>query len=231
MNVSDSELEDAATGVCNDFPFPDYFDPFLKGHISVARTVTSYLPPGAKLLDFGAGPVDKTAVLARLGYTCTAVDDLGDEWHKLGGAREKILDFAKANGIDYHTLEDGDFELGDDQFDMVMLHDVLEHLHDSPRDLLNRLLQHVRDGGFLYVTVPSHVNLRKRLAVLRGRTSHPQYQLYYWYPGTCGVMCASTRGATCKPLPKHWASMWRRSRVCTTCWRRSRHGCAGSISG
>ena len=38
---------------------------------------------------------------------------------------------------------------------MVMLHDVLEHLHDSPRELLIGLLERVRDQGYLYVTVPN----------------------------------------------------------------------------
>jgi 2-polyprenyl-3-methyl-5-hydroxy-6-metoxy-1,4-benzoquinol methylase len=178
----DAEMERAVARVTASFPFPDYFDPELSGHITIAQTVQRYLDPGARILDFGAGPADKTAMLAALGYQCTAADDLQDEWHKRGGARRRILDFAERMGIEYIPLDDGALpDTG--KFDMVMLHDVLEHLHDSPRDLLIGLLERVRDGGYLFVTVPNHVNLRKRLAVLRGRTSHPPYELYYWYPG------------------------------------------------
>jgi hypothetical protein len=83
---------------------------------------------------------------------------------------------------------------------MVMLHDVLEHLHDSPRELLTGLLERVREGGYLYVTVPNHVNLRKRLAVLRGRTSHPQYELYYWYPGKWRGHVREYTGGDCAAL-------------------------------
>jgi SAM-dependent methyltransferase len=182
MQVTKTDLERVAAKVIERFPFADYFDPFLSGHLSIAQTVSRYLAPGSRLLDFGAGPADKTAVLAALGYKCTAIDDLGDEWHKRGEARQMILDFADEMGIDYITLETNDIP-ETDEFDMVMLHDVLEHLHDSPRELLIGLLERVRDQGYLYVTVPNHVNLRKRLSVLRGKTSHPQYELYYWYPG------------------------------------------------
>jgi SAM-dependent methyltransferase len=146
------------------------------------------------VLDFGAGPADKTAILAALGYKCTAIDDLGDEWHQRGEARQVILDFADDMGIEYIALDVN--QLPDaDKFDMVMLHDVLEHLHDSPRDLLNGLLEHVREGGYLYITVPNHVNLRKRIAVLRGKTALPQYEMYYWYPGKLrGHVREYTRG-------------------------------------
>ncbi|MFI9251605.1 class I SAM-dependent methyltransferase [Streptomyces sp. NPDC053069] len=178
----DAEMEQALTEVTNAFPFPDYFYPWLCGHITIAQTVQRFLRPGARILDFGAGPADKTAVLAALGYKCTAADDLQDDWHKRGDTRRRILDFSEKMGIEYIQLDGGALpDTGD--FDMVMLHDVLEHLHDSPRDLLIGLLERVRDDGYLFVTVPNHVNLRKRLDVLRGRTSHPPYELYYWYPG------------------------------------------------
>lgn len=182
MTLSDNEIQKAGADVQARFPFPGYFDPALGGHESIARTVARHLPPGARLLDFGAGAADKTAVLAALGYRCTAVDDLADEWHRRGAARERILSFAAEAGIDYRTSIP---ELAPDEtFDMVMLHDVLEEMHDSPRYLLNDLLTRVRDGGYLFVTVPNHVNLRKRIAVLFGRTNNPRYEVYYWYPGT-----------------------------------------------
>ena len=190
MDMPEAHLWDAASDVVKRFPFPGYFDPALGGHLSIARTVGRYLPPGSRLLDFGAGAADKTAVLAALGYRCTAVDDLGDEWHRRGDARQRILDFAAGMGIEYvDSLENVgtvpfDAEPFDaEPFDMVMLHDVLEEMHDSPRHLLIDLLRRVRDGGYLFVTVPNHVNLRKRIGVLFGRTNNPRYEVYYWYPG------------------------------------------------
>lgn len=181
MQVSQAQVERACSEALARFPFPGYFEPVLGGHQGIARTVARYLPPGSRLLDFGAGAADKTAPLAALGYRCTAVDDLSDEWHRRGNARQRILDFARGMGIEY--LSSTDEIPADETFDMLMLHDVLEELHDSPRHLLIDLLARVREGGYLFVTVPNHVNLRKRIAVLRGRTNNPRYEVYYWYPG------------------------------------------------
>jgi SAM-dependent methyltransferase len=68
-------------------------------------------------------------------------------------------------------------------FDMIMLHDVIEHLHDSPRDLLNDLLELAKPNGLLFVTVPNAVNIRKRIDVLVGKSNLPRFEGYYWCPG------------------------------------------------
>jgi 2-polyprenyl-3-methyl-5-hydroxy-6-metoxy-1,4-benzoquinol methylase len=181
MYVTEAQVERACADALASFPFPGYFDPALGGHRSIVRTVARYLAPGSRLLDFGAGAADKTAPLAAMGYRCTAVDDLSDEWHQRGNARQRIIDYARGVGIEY--LASPAEIPPNETFDMLMLHDVLEELHDSPRHLLIDLLSHVREGGFLFVTVPNHVNLRKRLAVLFGRTNNPRFEVFYWYPG------------------------------------------------
>lgn len=201
MQVSEMALQKACDRVAGRFPFTGYLDPLRPGTEDVARTVSRYLPMGSHVLDFGAGPADKTAVLAVLGYECTAMDDLKDEWHVRGSAREMILDFAADMDVRFVPL-DGDGLVPDAQFDMVMLHSVVQHLHESPRDLLVDLTERIRTGGYLFITVPNHVNLRKRLAVLRGKTSHVPYVLYYWYPGQWrGYVREYTRG-DCTELAK-----------------------------
>ncbi len=182
MQASEVVLQNAWERVSARFPFPGYLDPLRASSEDVARTVLRYLPAGSRVLDYGAGPADKTALLAVLGYECVAMDDLKDEWHTRGNSRRSILDFADEMGVQFITL-DGNGISAVGQFDMIMLHSVVQHLRDSPRDLLLGLIRQTKTGGFLFVTVPNHVNLRKRLAVLRGRTSHAPYSLYYWYPG------------------------------------------------
>jgi SAM-dependent methyltransferase len=201
MQVSETELQQAWDRLVTRFPFPGYLGPLRPGTEDVARTVSHYLPVGSRVLDFGAGPADKTAVLATLGYACTAMDDLNDEWHVRGQARQMILDFAADMGVEFIPLDRKPVP-SVAEFDMVMLHSVLQHLHESPRDLLVELVQRIRTGGYLFITVPNHVNLRKRLAVLRGRTSHAPYVLYYWYPGQWrGYVREYTRG-DCTELAK-----------------------------
>ena len=63
---------------------------------------------------------------------------------------------------------------------MVMMHDVLEHIHDSPRELLNDLLERTTPEGILFVTVPNQVNIKKRIEVILGRTNLTAYETFYW---------------------------------------------------
>lgn len=135
MPVGEAELQDAWTQVLDRFPFPEYIK-IPRGHLEVARTVASLLPPGSRVLDFGAGPADKTGVVAALGFKCTAMDDLQDNWHRKPESRQKILDYAKDIGIDYIPMNGEDIPPTTGEFDMVMSHDVLEHLHDPPQQLV-----------------------------------------------------------------------------------------------
>ena len=178
--------KEAVAFVKNQFPFEGYmtYGSEDKGaYATVARTVTHYLQAGSKILDFGCGPCDKTAVVQALGFQCAGYDDLQDDWHRLPGNLDRIRRFAAESGIDFRLADGGAMPFAANEFDMVMMHDVLEHLHNSPRDLLNDLLGFVRPGGLLFVTVPNAVNIRKRVSVLFGRTNLPRFDSFYWYPG------------------------------------------------
>jgi hypothetical protein len=43
-------------------------------------------------------------------------------------------------------------------------------------------MQRVKPGGYLYVTVPNLVDIRKRIAVVFGKTNLGPFELYYWAP-------------------------------------------------
>src|SRR5215211_4991609 len=105
MHVSESALQRALDQVAVRFPFPGYLDPLRRGTEDIVRTVSLYLPAGSRVLDFGGGPADKSAVLAILGYKCTAMDQLNDEWHRRGQARQMIVDFATDMGVEYIRLD------------------------------------------------------------------------------------------------------------------------------
>lgn len=181
--MQDSEIYMAYQRVASSFPFSGYMSLEGGAYFNISRQVLKYLPRGAKILDFGAGPCDKTAILQTLGYQCSAFDDLSDDWHNLDGNRAKILEFANNIGMDYHLAPDGFNRFSSCSFDMVMSHDVLEHLHNSPRELLNDLVSLVHPGGYIFLTVPNAVNIRKRINVLFGRTNLPAFASYYWHPG------------------------------------------------
>lgn len=174
--------EEAIAQVRKSFPFSGYIDRKEPAILNVARTVLRYLEPGSRILDFGSGPCEKTAVLQLIGYVCSSYDDLRDPWHCSDGNAEKIKAFAVSIGIDFNLAEDDPLPFEAHSFDMVMLHEVLEHLHNSPRALLNKLLTLATPEGYLFVTVPNAANIRKRLDVLRGRSNLPSFSQYYWHP-------------------------------------------------
>jgi SAM-dependent methyltransferase len=166
------------------FPYDGYMDISNDSYVNITNTITKYLKPKARILDFGSGPCDKTAIIQQLGYQCSAFDDLGDDWHLVDGNREKIIDFAKSFEIDFRLASDGYLPFDKNSFDMVMAHDVLEHLHDSPQALLNDLAELIKPNGFLFITVPSAVNIKKRIEVFFGKTNLPDFSTYYWSKGS-----------------------------------------------
>ncbi len=167
----------------SDFPFADYIIKDSGAYESLVTTVGNCLKSGSSILDFGAGACEKTALLSALGFQCSALDDLQDAWHLQDNNREKILAFARADGIDLRLREGNKIPFADESFDMVMATDVIEHLHESPRELLEALIKLIRPLGYLLITVPNAVNIRKRLDVLRGRTNLPDFSTYFHYPG------------------------------------------------
>ena len=176
-----------ATELANEkFPIKGYMTSGSKkvrrSYFNIANTVANYLQPGSKILDFGSGPCDKTAVLQLLGFDCSAYDDLQDDWHQNPGNQEKIISFAGECGIHFKLATDYSLPFENNYFDMVMMHSVIEHLHDSPRELLNSLLELTKPEGLLFITVPNAVNIRKRIAVIFGKTNLTDFEEYYWHP-------------------------------------------------
>jgi SAM-dependent methyltransferase len=168
------------------FPFPGYISQGVRhGMAHVVPEVARHVRTGGtpRLLDIGSGPMDKTAVFQAVGFDCSAVDDLGDPWHRRGDNLERIQAFARDRGIDFH-LQDGTYAIPfpPESFDVVTIFDVIEHLHESPRGILNAAGTQLRTGGVLAVTMPNSVNLRKRLSVLRGRTNYPDVDQFYLSP-------------------------------------------------
>lgn len=177
------KIEAAIRKVRNDFPLTGYVDLRDQTYKEVAQSVRRCLPSGGRILDFASGPCDKTAVLSLLGYECVACDDLSDPWHDGEGVRESILEFAESYGIRFIRAECVPESLAAASFDLVMAHGILEHLHMSPRGIILKLVELSVPNGLLYITVPNAGNLRKRLAVLMGRSNYPPFDEYYWSEG------------------------------------------------
>jgi hypothetical protein len=161
-----NSFKDAKQQVEDRFPYQGYMDISVDSYLNTANTVTKYLEPGAKILDFASGPCDKTAIIQSMGYQCSAFDDLQDDWHTIDNNQEKILEFARSFGIDFKLASEAYLPFEKASFDMV-----------------NDLAELIVPNGLLFITVPSAVNIKKRIEVLMGKTNLPDYAGYYWSPG------------------------------------------------
>ena len=134
------------------FPFENYIKEFSAGdpYKTVYSIANQYLPKQSNVLDFGSGPCDKTAIIALLGHSCVAYDDMQDQWHKESDNGSKILDFSKKIGIKYINTLENEISSQDNSFDMIMLNDVIEHLHESPKDILLSLIDPIGTNIFIF---------------------------------------------------------------------------------
>ncbi len=165
------------------FPFDGYMNHSYDAYKNISNIIYDLLNPGSKILDIGSGPADKPAILQKLGFECIAYDDLNDDWHKVDNNKEKILKFSSEAGVKYVIADENDPHFNLESFDMLMFNGVLEHLHSSPRTMLNKFIKYLKPNGYLFITVPNAVNIRKRIAVLFGKTNLPDYQSFYYHPG------------------------------------------------
>ena len=153
----------------------------------IVRELRRYLPSfhQRRLLDIGSGPMDKTAMFKLLGFQCYAADDLTDPWHQRNDNADKIKEFAERTGIEFfhQTATDYALPFEPESFDVVCALGVIEHLHESPRCLLNTMGRFVRRDGLLVIAMPNSVNLRKRLSVLFGRTNYLSIDAFYHSAG------------------------------------------------
>jgi predicted SAM-dependent methyltransferase len=103
--------------------------------------------------------------------------------------RQIVMDFAKRAKTDFFlTSPGGECSYRREHFDLILLSHVLEHLHDSPYELLCRLMDWLNPDGLLLVVVPNAANVRKRLELLCGVSNYPSYEEDFCYAAPWGAM-------------------------------------------
>jgi SAM-dependent methyltransferase len=122
--------------------------------VGLAELIARLAPPGARILDFGAGTGELALCLRGRGFEVVGVE-------RLAAARAA----AAAAGLELHPdltrLQPG-------SFDLVSAVEVIEHLR-SPLAVLRDLRDLLVPGGRLFVTTPNRRGLRARLSRCRWR--------------------------------------------------------------
>jgi len=153
---------------------------FLQG----IQPVIAEQPVPAQWLDIGAGGGVIPLVLAKLGYTVTAVDtweQYAKERDNPMGCMEEFVERFNRFGIAWERgiLGNGRLPFPDETFEFVSSFDVIEHL-PSPSDLLIEAHRLLKPGGILVVSTPNTANLRNRIRHLFGASPHPD-AIGTWY--------------------------------------------------
>lgn len=163
--IFEEKIVKAIVDVRNQFPFKGYMDDKEAKYLNLCRIILREVPLGSKVLDVGCGPCDLTAILAKLGYIMTGVDDLKDPWHLIGNNRKRIMDFCQRMGINLIVKPIEQARLKQNSFDAALIIDMLEH-HLNPRELLNKVISLLKPDGLLLIETPNSAMLAKRLLLL-----------------------------------------------------------------
>jgi SAM-dependent methyltransferase len=136
---------------------------YLRYHARRYATALSLLQdiyhPGEAVLDIGRSPL--TGMIARALQTTVDTLDLKP------GARS---DQGKHYHFDLNRCPDPSLWPKEMKaYDIVVLAEVIEHLHVSPTAVLTFLRSITRDGGRILLQTPNAVALHKRIAMLLGK--------------------------------------------------------------
>ena len=122
-----------------------------------------------KLLD--VGPHIQTSVLSECAGEHVTINTLG--WKN-----ERLVsdsDFERHFEFDLNNAVDETLWPEIEAHDIVIMAEVIEHLHTAPSIILDFLREHVERGGYLVIQTPNAVDATKRLQMLFGR--HPYDQI------------------------------------------------------
>lgn len=163
-----------------EFPFPGYIKSPDK-YVTLFKYIKEF-PPDSKILDLGCGPCDVSAFMALLGYNVTGIDDLQDQWHLIGKNRQRIMKFSERLNVELVT-QDLQSYLKTNTYDVVLNLDVIEHLHNSPREMLNGAINSLRTDGKIIIATPNAAWLYNRIRLLAGKEVNIQTDFLYWNVG------------------------------------------------
>ena len=109
-----------------------------------------------KILDYGSHTGIMGVLLLEAGYDVECCD--------LKEVIDKYEVNYKTNKIKYDFIISNDkLPYENEQFDLVIFTEILEHLHESPINKLNDIKRIIKPGGYLLLTTPNVMNLENKI--------------------------------------------------------------------
>jgi SAM-dependent methyltransferase len=140
------------------------------------------MPDCKTVCDIGGGWGAFAALCGAMDLECTLVDDFMDRGHSDGSDPRWDLSSAYGFRVLQQDILHEDFSLERRRYDVITFFDVLEHLHNSPKKLLQVALDALKPGGLMVVGVPNCVNLLKRLRMIMGTCNWSPMEEWYDTP-------------------------------------------------
>lgn len=136
---------------------------------------TSKLPSKSiKVLEIGAFLGIVSIALSKLGYEVVSTDI--PEFISNENLQEKLqknnIKFFDANLVHYSL------PCLNEEFDIVIMCEVLEHLNFNPLPLIKEINRIIKVNGLFYVSLPNIASLKNRMLLLRGKSIH--YPINYF---------------------------------------------------
>lgn len=140
------------------------------------HAVRDLVPIGSHILDVAAAQGNFTLLLAEAGYHVT--------WNDLRGELADYVELKRDHG--QVTYCPGDiFSLDIFGFDVVLLCEVIEHVA-HPDQLLKRVAQMLRPGGYIVMTTPNGAYFRNKLPRFSDCANPAQFESQQFKPDADG---------------------------------------------
>ncbi|MEM8674348.1 MAG: methyltransferase domain-containing protein [Cyanobacteria bacterium P01_G01_bin.67] len=152
----------------------------------------------ATLIDLGGSYDPGNAVLSHFGMNVTVIDYLEDytkhkynltnnhnlaEDEKIINSYKKETLFKDKYNVNFVKADLLEIDLNQyfkpNSIDVICSQHCLEHLHHSPKKLLQSAIDVLKPNGKIFIEVPNAANIRKRLALLMGHTNYLSYAGFY----------------------------------------------------
>jgi SAM-dependent methyltransferase len=151
----------------------------LEAHEDAPRMIeqASWARGCTRLLDIGGGFGPYAPLMSNLGAESAVVDTFDHELFE----REDLKALMARLPIEFVAMDatSGPLPFESSSFDAITSFDSLEHWHNSPRRLFQELRRVASPGALFVLGVPNAVNVRKRVAVLIGKTNWSRFEDWY----------------------------------------------------
>ncbi len=172
VTSASAEIERAISAMLNEYRDNEWMLnehwPLNEPHVRLMiADVSARYPPGSnvRLLDVGCFNGYISYLFKLLGYHVTGTDicELED---RRGIFERAGIEFVMAN-----LNHDEPFRhLAPEQFDIVIIAQVIEHILNHPLGLIRSLAHIMRSGGLMILTTPNPTTVMSAIRVLRGRS-------------------------------------------------------------